>query len=145
MSVERAFFERLALAAPELGVLQAEHEAEYEELLGHVLIGDICGWACQRLHTDPVAVDAVLAEMARSLGPGDDPVANMICVSFLEGLGRSRSRPEEKELRRRLPAPLREQLERMEAWRPESGFSLFLRRLRRFLGTALGKRDRPRP
>lgn len=133
MSVERAFFERLALAAPELRALQAEHEACYEELVGHVLIGDICGWACQHLHTDPVAVDAVLAEMARSLGAGDDSVSNMIAVSFLEGLGRSRSRPDEKELRRRLPPALRDELERMEAWHHPSSISVLFRRLLSYL------------
>src|SRR5262245_50115495 len=103
----RAFFERLEVAAPELRLLRAGHEEDYGELLGHVLITDVLDWECARLAESPQVVDAVLAEIARSLQPGDDPVSNIIAVSFLEGLGRN---PAELAIRSRLPASLRDEL-----------------------------------
>jgi hypothetical protein len=118
VSVEQRFFERLERAAPELRSLRSEHEADNGELLGHLLIADILRWACAVLDSQPGAVDAVLEEMARSLQPGDDPVSNMISVSFLEHLGADD--PRELAIRARLPRRLREELERIESWRPDS-------------------------
>lgn len=92
--------------------MRSEHEADnYGELLGHLLIADILRWACAALGSQPEAVDAVLEEMARCLHPGDDPVSNMISVSFLENLGWGD--PRELAIRARLPRALCEELERM--------------------------------
>ena len=119
MSVQQRFFERLERAAPELRSLRSEHEADNNgDLLGHLLIADILRWACAALDSKPGAVDAVLEEIARSLQPGDDPVSSMISVSILENLGQGD--PRELAIRTRLPRKLREELERMESWRPGS-------------------------
>lgn len=111
---EVAFFGRLSAVVPEFGDLYTQHVAEYGELLGHVLIADLMRWCCDALSTRPQEVDAVLRELSESLRSGDDPVSNMIAVSFLEGLGQVGGPPAEVALRERLPPNLLRQLRRFE-------------------------------
>lgn len=115
-SEEHAFFQRLEKIVPELGDLYREHLAEYGELLGHLLISDIQRWCCAALASRAPEVDSVLRELSASLRSGDDPVSNMIAVSFLEGLGPPGGPPEEFLLRERLPENLLRQVRRSERW-----------------------------
>ena len=118
MISESTFFDRLQTVVPKLAELRAEHERYNGELLGHVLMSEILNWTCKHVFDEPAAVDALLAEIAKHLQPVDDPVSNIISLSFLEGLGAPGTPPEETELRRRLPRVLVEEIRRMEAWRP---------------------------
>jgi hypothetical protein len=118
---EREFFDRLQSAVPAIAKLRAAHEAYYGELLGHVLMADVRKWACRMLAEDPTTVQRALAELDRAVGPSDDPVSNMISVSFLEGLGHSASTDAERALRAQLPLSLATALQHMESWRPDGG------------------------
>ncbi|MBK7904944.1 MAG: hypothetical protein IPJ78_00105 [Gemmatimonadetes bacterium] len=116
MNPEKEFFDRLQSAVPAIAALRAAHEADYGELLGHVLMADVKRWACETLAADPTTVTSLLGELDRALGPSDDPVSNMISVSFLEGLGRAGSPSAEQALRAQLPHRLAEDLRSIESW-----------------------------
>lgn len=89
-----SFVEQLSAAVPEVGELRTEHEEFYEELLAHVLFGDITRWAQETAETDPDSaslrrlLDCIDAEW-RSAVPD---VENLIAVSFVENID-SHTRP----------------------------------------------------
>ncbi len=118
MISEPAFFERLVAVHPELRAMRDAHIAEYAELLGHVFIADVQKWLLERLSNDRATVVRVLDVLEESVGSEDDPVTNLISVSFLEGLGRSPARTAEVALRAALPARLSRALQALESWRP---------------------------
>jgi hypothetical protein len=96
----------LAASSPELNAVLQKHLAYYDELLPHVLFGDVTRWLVAR---GPDA--AVLAVLERHMGTGDDEVQNVLVGSFLENLIGETGW---KAIRRALGPRLRLQLETME-------------------------------
>jgi len=96
----------LVASAPELNAVLLEHLADNDELLPHVLFGDVTRWLVAR---GPDT--AVLAVLERHMDTGDDEVQNVLVVSFLENLI---GEPGWKAIRRALGPRLRSQLEMME-------------------------------
>ncbi|GAB3259959.1 DUF7674 family protein [Nocardioides dilutus] len=82
------FLGELAAAVPESGDVVAEHLADNDELLLHVLMGDLLRMTVNAHAAGEVAVtDRVLAFIDRCLREGDDYVINAVAVSFVEDFG----------------------------------------------------------
>ena len=71
----------LIAASPELDAVRREHLADNDELLPHVLFGDVTRWL-----VEGGPVPEVLAVLEHHVGAGDAAVQNVIAVSFLENL-----------------------------------------------------------
>jgi len=102
----------LIAAAPELDVLLREHLADYDELLPHLLLGDITRWLVER---GPVA--EVLAVLEHHIDAGDGDVQHVIAVSFLENL--FGDDPGELAVRAALGPRLKAEFHAMERWTPD--------------------------
>jgi hypothetical protein len=82
------FVDELRVAVPESGDLVAEHLADNDELLLHVLLSDLLRLAVSTFASGRVAVtDRLLVFVDRCLRDGDDDVVNAVCVSFVEDFG----------------------------------------------------------
>ena len=101
----------LERAAPELEALVREHVAEYEELLPHVLFGDVTRWLVAR-----GPVPGVLDMLEHHCGAGNEEVRNVLDASFLENL--ERDNPEYGPVRAALPPCLAGRLRASEEWTP---------------------------
>lgn len=79
-----AFLGRLALRIPDLREDLAAHVEYHGQVLSHVLMGSIT----RRFRENPDAswTTALLAELEAALDDSDDPVSNLIGVSFIENL-----------------------------------------------------------
>lgn len=106
------FVDWLAARYPAVAQLRDEHVQDYEELLPHVLFGDITRYASElarRAPADPGAADELRqllqdldAAIREALGT-DDAVENVLWVSFVENASGVPGDPEEalrKEIRR---------------------------------------------
>src|SRR5688572_17197555 len=96
-------------AAPELDAVLQEHLADNDELLPHVLFGDVTRWLGEH---GPNA--AVLAVLEHHMAAGDDDVQNVLAVSFLENL--VAGEPSDDAIRAALGPRLRAELDAIESW-----------------------------
>jgi hypothetical protein len=113
------FLAELSLHVPESQELVAEHLEDYEELLLHVLMGDLRRMAIamfERGESDSLA--RLLGVLDRSLVEGDDHVQNAVAVSFVEDTGWWD--PEMAPFMRVWPAGLTAEAERQRRWRPST-------------------------
>jgi hypothetical protein len=83
-----AFVQWLAERYPAIDELEREHVADNDELLPHVIFGDVTRYAADlaRSGDDTAAtLDSLLHELDAALAVGqDDEVGNLIWVSFVE-------------------------------------------------------------
>jgi len=86
--------------------------ADYDELLPHLLLGDITRWLVER---GPVA--EVLAVLEHHIDAGDGDVQHVIAVSFLENL--FGDDPGELAVRAALGPRLKAEFHAMERWTPD--------------------------
>ena len=80
----RSVEEQVPATAP----LVADHIDFYEELLPHVLFGDITRWAQDEARRDPAspALARLLELLEAAYVEGDNDVRNVLTVSFVENL-----------------------------------------------------------
>jgi hypothetical protein len=82
------FLQELAVAVPESGTVVAEHLADYDGLLLHLLMSDLLRMSVTTYEADDVAVtDRLLAFIDWCLRTGDEDVSNAVSVSFVEHFG----------------------------------------------------------
>jgi hypothetical protein len=109
--------EALRAVVPEFGPTIDEHVAEYDEVLAHVLFGDLTRFvlaAHERGDTD--LEQRSLSFLERALREGDEQVQNLVAVSFVENVG-----PREQAQRDFIaawPDALRMEAERQRDWKP---------------------------
>ncbi len=105
------FLQELAVAVPESGDVVAEHLADNDGLLLHLLLGDLLRMTIDTYNAGDVRVtDRLLAFVDWCLRMGDDYVSNAVAVSFVENFG---VLPGESDaLLERWPSPLRAELGR---------------------------------
>jgi len=81
---------QLLQQAPELRSVYDEHIHNYDELLPHVFFGDMTRyvvWQVRLGATGPASpVGRILRALEQCLASGDEPVAELIVVSFIENL-----------------------------------------------------------
>jgi hypothetical protein len=123
MSAER-FVEMLTASVPALAPIYREHLNDQDgELLPHVLMGDFTR-GILALHRDAIAgvpgaeqaLSRALALLDEGMGSGDEPVENLVSLSFLENL--ERDDPAYPDLKRRFGPALMRELKVMDDWRP---------------------------
>ena len=82
-----AFVEWLASRYPAVEDLRRQHVADNDELLPHVLFGDVTRYAAKlaRSGRDDASLNHLLSDLDAALAADrDDDVANLIWVSFVE-------------------------------------------------------------
>ena len=79
---------RVETQVPATAPLVADHVDFYEELLPHVLFGEITSWAEDEARRDPSspALARLLDLLETAYVEGDDDVRNVLTVSFVENL-----------------------------------------------------------
>lgn len=83
-----SFLEELAVAVPESADVVAEHLADNDALLLHLLMSDLLRMTVSTYAAGEVAVtDRLLAFIDWCLRDGDDYVVNAVAVSFVEDFG----------------------------------------------------------
>ncbi|HEY2220963.1 DUF7674 family protein [Actinomycetospora sp.] len=115
----RAVADALSASSRRAEEMVREHVEDYDEVLSTVLLDLVGEWFRTAVHAGtPDAKDALsaAAALADLYSRGDDGVETVIATGFLEAM----PHPSEpgREVIDRLPALLREQLRRMEEWRP---------------------------
>jgi hypothetical protein len=110
----------LEQASPELEALVREHLTQYDELLAHVLFGDVTRWLVSR-----GPVPNVLDLLEHHCRAGNEAVQDVLGASFLETL--EPNNPEYTAIREALGPCLAEWLRASEArtrddavWRPDA-------------------------
>ncbi len=105
------FLEELAVAVPESGDVVAEHLADNDGLLLHLLMSDLLRMTVSTFGAGEVAVtDRLLGFIDWCFRMGDDYVVNAVAVSFVEHFG---THPGESDaLLKRWPPALRAELGR---------------------------------
>jgi hypothetical protein len=84
----RTLAEDLRAEVPEAGSVVDDHLATYDELLPHVLFGDVTRFVMDAYEEGRSGVERRCLEfMERALRDGDDDVKNVIQVSFVENVG----------------------------------------------------------
>lgn len=82
------FLDDLRIAVPESDVLVADHLADTDEILLHLLMSDLLRLAVSTFAEGRTGVtDRLLAFVDRCLREGDDDVVNAVGVSFVENFG----------------------------------------------------------
>lgn len=111
MITQGDFIDELNAEIPESHGLVAEHLADNDELLLHLLMSDLLRLVASTFSEGRTEVtDRLLAFVDRCLREGDDNVANAVCISFVEDFG---AYPGESDaLLSRWPSALRAQLGR---------------------------------
>jgi hypothetical protein len=111
MITRDAFLDDLKAAVPESSELVAEHLADNEELLLHLLVADLLRLTVDTFSDGRTGItDRLLTFVDRCLRDGDDAVVNAVAVSFVEDFG---TYPGESDaLLARWPAALRAELGR---------------------------------
>jgi hypothetical protein len=80
--------EELAVAVPESGEVVAEHLADNDGLLLHLLMSDLLRMTVSTYAAGEVSVtDRLLAFTDRCLREGDEYVTNAVAASFVEDFG----------------------------------------------------------
>ena len=101
--------------APEAAALVDEHLEYYDEVLLHVLMGDLLRWGVRLFESGEAdLVDRLLAWVDRGLREGDEDVENAVAVSFIEDYGGFAS--ETPEFFAIWPEGLRAEHVRQKAW-----------------------------
>jgi hypothetical protein len=117
-------FARVVRACPPFEAQVEEHVADYGEVLGHVLMGDLSrlieGYFTRTTNLtieSPTEGEmrAVLALLDEGLADSDEDVENVIAVSSVEGLW---LQPYWPQLSTMLGPDLTAEAARMESWRP---------------------------
>jgi hypothetical protein len=105
------FVDELKAAVPESDDLVAEHLADNDELLLHLLMSDLLRLTVSTFSKGQIGItDRLLAFVDRCLRDGDESVVNAVGVSFVEDFG---TYPGESDaLLARWPAALRGDLGR---------------------------------
>lgn len=87
------FMLAMAQQVPALASIYREHKSDYDEILPHVLMGDVARFALELVHGSrsgsPNAADtlpSLLKELERGMQLQDAAVQELIAVSFLENL-----------------------------------------------------------
>lgn len=117
---DRAIASTLRTSSPTAARLVQEHQEYFEEILSTVLLADIGRWywsaVQQRDSEDAAEALRATRALAGLYAEGDDEIQTAIATGFLEAL----PHPDEdgRAVVERLPTVLREQLRRMEDWRP---------------------------
>lgn len=107
----RRVAETVAATSATAAEMVREHEAEHGEILPTLLLDDVGSWFARSRATDAEAVRAV--EAAGALYEhGDDDIQTIVATGLLEAMPQPHQ--EGREVVERLPAPLREELRRME-------------------------------
>ncbi len=80
------FVRQLAETSPRVAALVRAHTDEHDEVLLHLLVGDIRRWAVAAFYNgeDVVAVAAVLRLFDNALTKGDEYAVNAVAISFVE-------------------------------------------------------------
>jgi len=93
MTETETFMLHVAESVPALSGVFQEHKADYDEILPHVLMGDVSRAALQLAgqaqNGSPLAEDALkrlVEELERGLQGSGEAVEELIVVSFLENL-----------------------------------------------------------
>ena len=106
-----SFLEELAVVVPESGDLVADHLADKDGLLLHLLMSDLLRMTVSTYAAGEVAVtDRLLTFIDWCLREGDEYVINAVAVSFVEDFGVCPG--ESDALLQRWPAALRAELGR---------------------------------
>ena len=107
----------LRVALPEFAAEIDEHVVDNDEMLPHVLFGDLTRFvldASQRRDDD--LVQRALAFLDAALREGDDAVQNLVGVSFVENVGPWD--PNQADFIESWPDALRMEADRQRDWRP---------------------------
>ena len=119
-----SFVDRLVKQFPFLQKTLEDHLDQNDELLPHVLFGDITRLLL-RMHSEAVAerrgfkhLEDVLAFLDRTFSDGGDKVQELLSVSFLENLPVRRHNG--ADLQDLLGPALKAELTRIRLWRPPS-------------------------
>lgn len=83
------FIDDLAGLEPEIRPLIAEHIRDYDEMLPTLLMGDIARWTVRIVHEneDPATrLGRFFARLEEAWGDGQNPVSDLIAVSFVENI-----------------------------------------------------------
>lgn len=102
--------EALLGAAPAMAELVGEHAEQFSEVLPTVLLADVARWYVTE--ADRTAADRVAVAVGRLFGRDDDTVRAVVATGFLAQLP-DRDEPG-REVVRRLPRPLRRELDVLE-------------------------------
>jgi|SRR5690606_18044746 len=112
MTESETFMLNVSQSVPGLSDVLREHEAEYDEILPHVLMGDVSRIAlrlAEEAEDGSASADAALMqlmqELERGLQVGGESVQELIVVSFLENL--DEEDPRFPDLEKRFGAQLR--------------------------------------
>ncbi len=110
-----SFVESLTKSVPDLKSVYDEHISDYDELLGHVFMGDVTRFIEQLYNENPSSTSLTelfkLFDKAFSLN--DEYLKEVISVSFLENLSRDESSFEG--IKNMLSDQLKEELSKYEA------------------------------
>ena len=95
MKTTREFLNVLLERVPELHPIYEEHIADYDEVLPHVLMGDVTrfvidlhkkSWARGRAEQEKKTLSSILEILEGALKSGNDQLQELVVVSFLENL-----------------------------------------------------------
>ena len=118
------FFEHLLSEVPDFLPVYKEHLKDNDELLHHVLMGDLTRY-CIALYREgyPVgnrqkqeALGKILQILDRGMKSFDEKLQELISVSFLENIRQPND--DQEHLRNMLPPALLTELHKQESWRP---------------------------
>jgi hypothetical protein len=113
---------RIAQTSDAAALLVRENEQAYGEVIWSALLAQVADW-----HVDvqqhgtaeaSAASDRAVAALEKSFVDGDETTRTIIATGFLEMLPMGGGG---RDVVERLPAALREELARMEAWKPTAG------------------------
>jgi hypothetical protein len=89
-----AFVKWLATRHPGLGPVLDEHLAGNDELLPHVLFGDVTRYALTLAREgEDYDLNRLLSDLDAALGDSEDEVANLVWVSFVENASTDEDEP----------------------------------------------------
>jgi hypothetical protein len=107
----------LRVALPEFAAAIEEHVAFYDEVLSHVLFGDLTLFVLDaQVRGEDDLVRRALAFLDYALREGDDMVQNLVGVSFVENVGPWD--PDQARFIASWPDALRVEAETQRDWRP---------------------------
>jgi hypothetical protein len=88
------FVSWLVARHPGLTPFLDEHLADNDELLAHVLFGDVTRYALSLARNGEVTdLDRLLSDLDAALGDSEDEVANLVLVSFVENASTDEDEP----------------------------------------------------
>ena len=113
---------RIAQTSDAAALLVRENEQAYGEIIWAALLAQVADWHvdAQRHGTAEAsaASDRAVAALEKSFVDGDETTRTIIATGFLEMLPTA---GDGRDVVQRLPVALREELARIEAWKPTAG------------------------